>query len=77
MCQAIPRRVLRVGNQRAEVLYDGEPIWVAAHGLGTLAVGDYLVVYAGQALERIDSDEAEAMLAFYDDLEGMLEAASG
>ncbi len=77
MCQVVPRRVLRVGDGRAEVLYDGEPTWVAAHGIADLQVGEYLVVYAGQALERMPSDEAEAMLAFYDELELMFEEAVG
>lgn len=71
MCQAIPRPVLRIGEQGAEVLYDGEPVWVAVHGIPDLAVGEYLVVYAGQALERMPADEAEAMLAFYAELDAM------
>ena len=76
MCQAIPRRVLRTDGSRAEVDYDGVPTWVEAGGLADLAVGEYVVVYAGQALDRMPTDEAEAMLQFYADLEGMLEEAS-
>lgn len=71
MCQTIPRPVLRLGDQRAEVLYDGEPVWIAVHGIPDLAIGEYLVVYAGQALERIPTAEAEAMLAFYVELDAM------
>ena len=77
MCQAIPRRVLRLGDGRAEVDYDDEPTWVAVHGIPDLAVGDYLVVYAGQALERLPTDEAEEMLRFYADLERMVAEAAG
>ncbi len=76
MCQAIPRRVLRVDGVRVEVDYDGQPTWVEAHGLADLTVGEYVVVYAGQALERMPVDEAEEMLAFYAGLEEMLEEAS-
>ncbi len=75
MCQAIPRPVLQVAGERAEVLYDGEPIWVAAHGMPDLAVGEYLIVYAGQALDRMPTAEAEAMLAFYEEFERMFEEA--
>ena len=71
MCQAIPRRVLRVGEGRAEVDYDGKPTWVAVHGIPDLAVGEYLVVYAGQALERLPTDEAEEMLRFAAELDRM------
>jgi hydrogenase expression/formation protein HypC len=76
MCQAIPRRVLQVAPERAEVLYDGEPRWVAVQDIPDLAVGEYVVVYAGQALERMDIEEAEDILAFLEDLERMLEEAS-
>lgn len=76
MCQAIPRPVLRLDDERAEVLYDGAPLWVTVRGIPDLAIGDYVVVYAGQALERIPTEEAEDILRFYDDLERMLEEAS-
>ena len=76
MCQAIPRRVLRIEGERVEVDYDGRPTWVGALAVPDLAIGEYVVVYAGQALERMPTDEAEALLQFYADLEGLLEEAS-
>lgn len=77
MCQAIPRPVLQVAEGRAEVLYDGEPQWVAVQGIADVQIGEYLVVYAGQALDRIPTAEAEEMLRFYSELEGMLAEAIG
>lgn len=76
MCQAIPRRVLRVDRERVEVDYDGQPTWVSALALPDLQVGEYVVVYAGQALDRMPTEEAEEILAFYADFERMLEEAS-
>ncbi len=73
MCQAIPRRVLKVAEPRAEVLVDGGPLWVATGGVPDLRVGEYVVVYAGQILDRMSNAEAEDILNFYDDLERMLE----
>ena len=75
MCQAIPRRVLQVADRRAEVLYDGMPIWVTVQDIADLKVNEYVVVYADQALERLPTDEAEAMLRFYGDLERMIQEA--
>lgn len=75
MCQAIPRRVLQLDGERILVDYDGEPTWVTARSLDGLGIGEYVVVYAGQALERMDSAEAEEMLAWYANLESMLEEA--
>ncbi len=76
MCQAIPRRVLQIDGTRVQVDYDGQPTWVHASALPDLTIGEYVVVYAGQALDRMPTEEAEAMLRFYADLEGMLEEAS-
>jgi hydrogenase expression/formation protein HypC len=76
MCQAVPRRVLQVNGSRAEVDYDGVPTSVViASSVTELEIGEYVVVYAGQALEKMDSKEAEEMLAWYADLETMLEEA--
>ena len=76
MCQAIPRRVLRTDGDRVEVDYEGQPTWVSALALADLEVGEYVVVYAGQALDRMSKEEAEELLAFYDGFEQMLEEAS-
>ena len=76
MCQAIPRRVLLLEGPRVQVDYDGRPTWVHAAALPDLQVGDYVLVYAGQALERMDQQEAEELLAFYASLDDMLEQAS-
>jgi hydrogenase expression/formation protein HypC len=76
MCQAIPRRVLAVEPERVQVDYDGRPTWVGAMALTDLAVGEYVVVYAGQALERMEQTEAEDLLDFYASLEQLLEDAS-
>ncbi len=76
MCQAIPRRVLEVEGERVQVDYDGQPTWVHAVALPDLTAGEYVVVYAGQALERMDQAEAEELLAFYASLEDLLAEAS-
>jgi hydrogenase expression/formation protein HypC len=76
MCQTVPRLVLRVDGPRAEVDYDGRPTWVDARLIGDLRPGEYVAVYAGQALERMPTEEAEELLAFYASLESMLEEAS-
>ncbi len=77
MCQAIPRQVLQVAEERVQVLYDGTPTWVATHGIPDLAIGEYVIVYAGLALERLPTDEAEELLRFYDEFERMVQEAAG
>jgi hydrogenase expression/formation protein HypC len=70
MCLAMPRRVLRVKGERAEIEWDDGPLWVATGGIPDLAAGDYVLVHAGQVLDRISADEAEQILALYASLEG-------
>lgn len=70
MCLAMPRRVLRVEGERAEIDWDDEPLWVATGGTPDLAAGDYVLVHAGQVLDRVTSEEAEEILALYASLDG-------
>lgn len=77
MCQAIPRKVLQIAEDRAKVLYDGEPVWIAVHDISDLRTGEYLIVYAGQALERMPAEEAEDMLRSMRDMELFFEEAVG
>lgn len=76
MCKAIPRKVLQVADSRIEVLYDGEPRWVANHTIPDLIPGEYVMVYAEQVLERMPAEEAEDIIRFCEELEAMLEEAS-
>lgn len=77
MCRIVPRLVLRVAADRAEVAYDGRPTWVDARPLADLRPGEYVAVYAGVALERLPDDLARELLSFEDDLERLLAEAAG
>jgi hydrogenase expression/formation protein HypC len=70
MCLAIPRRVLRVDGERAEIDWDGEPSWVSTAGTSDLSPGEYVLVHAGLVLDRISAEEAEQILELYASLEG-------
>ena len=72
MCQAIPRPVLEVDAERARVVVDGAELWVDRRAVPELAAGDYVVVYAGAALERMPEDEALEMIRFYEEFESLL-----
>lgn len=76
MCRAVPHRVLEVNGERARVLEIDREHWVRVEAMPDLQPGEYVVVYAGQALERIPNDEAEDFLRFNSEMEKMLEDAS-
>ena len=70
MCLAMPRRVLHVEGEHAEIEWDSGPLWVSTGGTPDLAVGDYVLVHAGQVLDRVTAEEAEQILALYASLDG-------
>ena len=74
--QIVPRLVLRVDSQRAEVDYDGRPAWVDCRPIDGLQPGEYVNVYAGVALERLSQELALELLAFNQELERLLADAS-
>ena len=73
MCVTIPREVLRVWDDRAEVLIDGRPREVVSAGLAGLHPGDYVLVHADAAIQRLSAAEARETLAFLAALEAALE----
>jgi hydrogenase assembly chaperone HypC/HupF len=77
MCRTVPRLVLRVEGERAQVDYDGRPTWVDTRAVADLEPGEYVAVYAGAALERLPEELARELLDFEADLERMLAEASG
>jgi len=72
MCLAIPARVLSVSGDEAVVSVGGVGRTVSLLALGPAAVGDYLLVHAGFAIERLDPEEAEATLALFREIAATL-----
>lgn len=73
MCVTIPREVVRVRGDRAEVLVDGRVREVLCAGLGDLRPGDYVLLHADAAIERLGAAEAREALAFLAALDAALD----
>jgi hydrogenase expression/formation protein HypC len=73
MCVTIPRQVTRVWDDRAEVLIDGRPREVICAGLTGLRPGDYVLLHADAAIERLSATEARETLDFLAAMEAMLD----
>ena len=64
MCLAVPARVVEIlPHQQACVELEGVRQQVSIELIDDLAVGDYVIVHVGFALERLDPEEAQATLA--------------
>lgn len=73
MCVTIPREVVRVWGDRAEVLVDGRPREVVCAGLAGLQPGDFVLLHADAAIERLTAAEARETLAFLAAMEAVFE----
>jgi len=62
MCLAVPMKVARVEGRSALVEQAGMLKEVRIDLLGDVEVGEYVLVHAGIAIERVRSDEAEETL---------------
>ena len=66
MCLAIPAQVIElIDAEQAIVDMDGVRRRISTALLDTVAVGDYVIVHVGYALERLDPAEAAATLRLF------------
>ncbi len=78
MCLAIPARIVALGeNDQATVDVGGVRKEVSLALLEQAAVGDYVIVHVGYALNRIDPDEAEKTLRLFAEMGGDVNEALG
>jgi len=73
MCLAVPTRVESLDSATATAIVelDGIRKEVSTQLLDDVAIGDYVLVHVGFALERIDTEEAEKTLALFAELRAM------
>jgi len=73
MCLAVPMRVAALlGDGLAEVEVGDVRVRASLALIDDVAVGDYVIVHAGFAINRLDVDEAEKSLALFDEIAARL-----
>jgi hydrogenase expression/formation protein HypC len=68
MCLAIPVKVIKVEKELAEVDMAGVKREVNVRFLEEVRVGDYILVHAGFAIEKINAQEAQETLRLLKDV---------
>ena len=77
MCLAIPARVVeKVGDEQAVVDVSGVRKEVSLALVDDVAVGDWVIVHVGFALNKLDPDEAEKTLALFAEIAQALPGAA-
>ncbi|MDP1896860.1 MAG: HypC/HybG/HupF family hydrogenase formation chaperone [Sulfurimicrobium sp.] len=75
MCLAIPARVAEVlENDMAIVDVGGVRKTISLALVDGVAVGDYVIVHVGYALNRLDPEEAAKTLALFAEISAALDA---
>lgn len=68
MCLSIPGRVAQIEGNEAKVEFAGNAIRASLDLLENISVGDYVLVHAGYAIQKIDEDEARKTLELLNEL---------
>ncbi len=64
MCLAIPSKITRIDNNMATIDVDGVQREASLLLLEDAGVGDYVIVHAGFAIQKIDEEAAMETLKF-------------
>ena len=69
MCLAIPMKILKIEGDRANVSSGGIQRTIGISFLKNPRIGDYVIVHAGFAIEKLDTKMAEETLKILEELE--------
>ena len=69
MCLAVPVKVIRLGSsQCAEVEYEGIRRTIDIRFVPDARAGEYVLLHAGFAIQKVDRKEAEKALAVWEEI---------
>ena len=77
MCLAIPSKITRIENSMATIDVDGVPREASLLLLEDAEVGDYVIVPAGFAIQKLDETAALETLNFLKEAAAFVEGGGG
>lgn len=77
MCLAIPSKITKIDNEMATINVDGVQREVSLLLLGGANVGDYVIVHAGFAINKIDEKIAKETLTLLREAAEFVEKGEG
>jgi hydrogenase expression/formation protein HypC len=73
MCLAVPGRIVEIEGTKARIDFGGVTRDADLTLVPDASTGDYVLVHAGFAIERLDESEAEETLELFRQLAGALD----
>lgn len=71
MCLAIPMKLIKVEGDRGIVELSGVKKEVSLYLLDNVKKGDYLIIHAGFAIQKLDEKEARETLKIWKEIESI------
>ena len=71
MCLAIPMKVVEIEGPVAQVEEAGVRRSARVDLIENVKVGDYVIVHAGVAIDRLDPEEAKETLPWFEEMMGV------
>ena len=68
MCVALPCKLIEIDGNRGVGEIGGAQVRMRLDLLSGVEVGDYVLVHAGFAIEKVDEEEAHKTLSMLDDV---------
>ena len=69
MCLAVPMRIKKIQNDTAIAEADGLKREVNIQFIKNAKIGDYVVIHAGFAIEKVDEAKAKQTLEFFREIQ--------
>ncbi|PLX14230.1 MAG: HypC/HybG/HupF family hydrogenase formation chaperone [Marinilabiliales bacterium] len=69
MCLSVPAQISKIEGENAEVTVGGAKTTANIRMVGDVEVGDYILVHAGFAIQKISEEEALETLKTFDEFE--------
>jgi len=72
MCLSIPARIISIEGNMADVSAGGSIFKAGLQMIGNANVGDYILLHAGFAIQKISEEEAEETLKILREIDNAL-----
>ncbi len=68
MCLAIPMKLISIEGNKGVVELSGVKKEISLNLLNNVEIGDYLIIHAGFAIEKLNEEEANKTLAIWEEI---------
>ncbi|MGA2408001.1 MAG: HypC/HybG/HupF family hydrogenase formation chaperone [Bacteroidales bacterium] len=72
MCLSIPAKIVSIDGNMAEVSAGGTIFKAGLHMIENARVGDYILLHAGFAIQKVNEKEAEETIRLFEEMNNSL-----